>query len=168
MVQSILRAHPPDLTGPAELLAHVNRHLCHKQIGGFVTAFLGIYEPATRHLVYACAGHPPPLMKASNSDVVWPLRGAASFPLGIDPNESFAEAAAYVLKGDTILLYTDGFTEARSARGDFLSIEPLEQVLRQSTGQPGDLIERACELVRLHEHDRALTDDQTLVVIRGA
>ena len=40
-----------------------NRQLCSSRISGLVTAFLGIYEPASRRLIYARAGHPPPLLR---------------------------------------------------------------------------------------------------------
>jgi sigma-B regulation protein RsbU (phosphoserine phosphatase) len=63
IVHSILHAYPQEPSGPAELLGHVNQHLCAKQIeSSFVTAFLAFYQPATRELVYARAGHNPPLL----------------------------------------------------------------------------------------------------------
>ncbi len=108
MVQSILRAHPPSISGPADLLSHVNRHLCGKGITGFVTAFLGIYEPATRRFTYACAGHPAPLLKNSVSGIASQLNAVSGLPLGIETSATFAEALVYARSGDTVLLYTDG------------------------------------------------------------
>ena len=66
IVQAVLHAHPAGVAGPATLLMHANRQLCDKQLGGFFTAFLGVYEPASRRLTYANAGHPPPLLKRAS------------------------------------------------------------------------------------------------------
>src|ERR1051325_9724931 len=64
MFHAILHTYPLDPHGPAEVLRHVNRHLYSKNVeNSFVTAFLGFYEPTSRELVYARAGHNPPILK---------------------------------------------------------------------------------------------------------
>ena len=116
IVQTILHANPSEVAGPADLLMDVNRQLCRKKIGGFVTAFLGIYEPDARRLVYASAGHPPPLVKSAANGKVAQLDAACSYPLGIDATNPLKSATVDLHKGDTLLLYTDGITEAHRRR----------------------------------------------------
>jgi sigma-B regulation protein RsbU (phosphoserine phosphatase) len=168
MVHSILRAHPPSVSGPAELLAHSNRHLCLKQIRGFVTAFIGVYEPGTRRLTYACAGHPPPLVRGSVNGAVSRLDGAASYPLGIDARNRFPEASVHLQPGDTILLYTDGITDARNPSHEMFSEEQLQSAFGGCRQRPDGMIERLTKRIRRHREGRAPTDDQTLLVIAGA
>jgi sigma-B regulation protein RsbU (phosphoserine phosphatase) len=168
MLHSILRAHPTSITGPAELLAHSNRHLCHKQIRSFVTAFIGVYEPSTTRLAYSCAGHPPPLVKTPLNTAVCRLDDASSYPLGIDARNTFSEAAIHIGPGNAILLYTDGITEARDPRDEMFSEERLQLAFAACPDIPTRLIERLEERILAHRQLRPPTDDQTLVAIAGA
>jgi sigma-B regulation protein RsbU (phosphoserine phosphatase) len=165
MVQSILHAHPPQVTGPADLLVHVNRHICRKKIGGFVTAFLGIYEPATRRLTYASAGHPPPLLKGRMDGRMSRLDAVGSCPLGIDSEATSAEATVRLHAGDTLLLYTDGITETRNSRGEMFCEERLQQALDDYRGGPEVVIDRLKKLVIRFRQERASLDDQTLLAV---
>jgi sigma-B regulation protein RsbU (phosphoserine phosphatase) len=167
MVHSILRAHPSHVRGPADLLAHCNRHLCRTCIPGFVTGFIGVFEASSRRLTYASAGHPPPLAKASVDGIVSRLDAVASYPLGIDAGNTFAEASIRIRPCDTILLYTDGITEVRNSGGEMLSEERLELALGESRQRPEGLIAHLQKLVSTHREGGPPTDDQTLVAIAG-
>jgi sigma-B regulation protein RsbU (phosphoserine phosphatase) len=166
IVQAVLHAHPAGVAGPADLLVHVNRHLCRKNIGGFFTAFLGIYEPPTRMLTYANAGHPPPLVKHSSDGATGPLDSVVNYPLGILEAETFKEATVRLESGDTILLYTDGITEARAADGKFFEQDQLARLFRDGRARPAELINRLRRAVRAHEQGQTPKDDQTLVAAR--
>src|SRR6266566_3166561 len=95
MFHSIIHTYPINPNGPGEVLRHVNRHLFAKNIeNSFVTAFLGFYEPRTRELIYARAGHNPPLLKE------FPHRGHArqldavgEIPLGIMEDVKYSESS---------------------------------------------------------------------------
>jgi sigma-B regulation protein RsbU (phosphoserine phosphatase) len=166
IVQSVLHAHPAGIARPARLLAHVNRQLCRKHMDGLFTAFLGIYEPIPRRLTYANAGHPRPLLRRSSDGSVCPLDAVATFPLGIDESETFKEATVQLESGDTVLLYTDGITEARGAEGDLFEQDRLTRVFRDGGERPAELIERLRKAVRAHEQGQNPSDDQTLVAAR--
>lgn len=167
MFQSILRAHPPGVAGPAELLAYVNRQLCRKHVPGFVTAFLGLYEPHSRRFSYACAGHPPPLIKHVGDGLATQMNVVASVPLGIDETATFIESTVHAHPGFTALLYTDGITESWSAGHEMFTAERLEREFLAYDACPTELVERLCELVRHHEQGRCPADDQTVVAIAG-
>lgn len=165
IVQTILHAHPSDVESPADLLMDANRQLCQKKIGGFVTAFLGIYEPDTRRLVYASAGHLPPLIKRAADGKVTRLDAVCSYPLGIDAAEFLESAAVGLHVGDTLLLYTDGITEGRADRAMF-EFERLEREFREFDGRPQALIKYLRELVIAHQRGQRPVDDQTMVAAR--
>jgi sigma-B regulation protein RsbU (phosphoserine phosphatase) len=167
LAQSMIRAHPAGIAGPADLLVHANRQLCGRQIGGFVTAFVGIYEPATRRLTYAAAGHPPPLLKRSSDGAIHPLNAVGSYPLGIDASETFKEATVQLQSGDTVLLYTDGITEARGTQRELFAQYRLARALQDGGDRPAELVERLREAVRAHEQGQTAADDQTLVAARA-
>lgn len=167
IVQAVLHAHPPGIARPASLLAHANRQLCRKDIGGFFTAFLGIYEPVRRRLTYANAGHPRPLLRRSADGSIFALDAVASYPLGIDESETFKEAIVPLEPGDIVLLYTDGITEARGATEDRFEQDRLKRVLCDGGDRPAELIDRLRKAVRAHEQGQTAYDDQTLVAARA-
>jgi sigma-B regulation protein RsbU (phosphoserine phosphatase) len=166
IVQAVLHAHPAGVSRAASLLVHANRQLCRKSIGGFVTAFLGIYEPARRRLTYANAGHPPPLLKRSTDGAICPLDAVASYPLGIMESETFKEATVQLEPGDTLLFYTDGITEARGTEEALFEQDRLTRMFREGGDRPAELIARVREAVRAYERGRTAKDDQTLVAAR--
>jgi sigma-B regulation protein RsbU (phosphoserine phosphatase) len=166
ILQTALHIHPPAVTGPADLLAHVNRYLCSKAIDGFATAFLACYEPETRRLIYANAGHPSPLLRCSSDGSVYPLDKAKTYPLRIDQAQTFTEAEVQLQLGDTILLYTDGITEARGPTDEFFGDSRLLRLLRDESTTPSGLIEEIRDGVRAYEHGRPAADDRTLVAVR--
>jgi sigma-B regulation protein RsbU (phosphoserine phosphatase) len=166
LVQAALHLRPAGIATPAGLLMYGNRQLCSSRISGLVTAFLGIYEPASRRLTYARAGHPPPLLRRAADGAVRALDAVGSYPLGIDASETFTEASVELERGDTLLLYTDGITEAQGKTQDLFGSDRLTQMLRDDGDRPAELIDRLRGAVRAHEHGQAAGDDQTIVAAR--
>ena len=166
VVQSVLHANPAGIATPAGLLMYGNRQLCSSRISGLVTAFLGIYEPASRRLIYARAGHPPPLLRRAADGSIRALDAVGSYPLGIDELETFQEASVQLERGDTLLLYTDGITEAQGTAEDLFGIDRLTRAFGDGGDRPEELIDRLRDAVRAHEHGQAAGDDQTLVAAR--
>jgi sigma-B regulation protein RsbU (phosphoserine phosphatase) len=165
-VQAVLHVGPAMITTPAGLLGYGNRQLCSSRIGGLVTAFLGIYEPASRRLTYARAGHPPPLLKRTADGTVRALDAVGSYPLGVDASVAFQEASVQLERGDTLLLYTDGITEARGTREIPFGVDRLARVFLDGSDRPAELIDRLRAAVRAHEDGQPGEDDQTLVAAR--
>jgi sigma-B regulation protein RsbU (phosphoserine phosphatase) len=166
IVQAVLHVHPTGIGTPAGLLMYGNRQLCGSGISGLVTAFLGILEPASRRLTYASAGHPPPLLRRAADGAISALDGVGSYPLGIDESETFQEASVQLERGDTLLLYTDGITEAQGTAVDLFGIDRLTRVFQDEGDRPVELVDRLRAAVRSHEHGQTARDDQTLVAAR--
>jgi len=168
MVHAILHAFPSDNADPAEVLAFANRQLCDKRIEhSFVTAFLGVYHPRTRRLVYSRAGHEPPLLKGSGPGApAERLLDAGSLPLGVLDDTEY-ESAETTLKPDhTLVLYTDGITEAQNPHGVQFGIEGIEAALTDCSGEPECVMHSITTSLRSHEAGRRPSDDQTMVAIR--
>ncbi len=167
MVHSILHAYPNQPCGSAEMLKHVNMHLAAKRIeSSFVTAFLGIYDPGTRALTYSRAGHDPPLLKA-NDGSVQRLDAIGGIPLGILQDVEYEQTTLTLEHGQTLLLYTDGITEARSPQGDMFSISGMERALRHCTGEAHCVVQSITDALLVHEAGVRPKDDQTLVAIEA-
>lgn len=171
MLHSIIHAYPQTPAGPAEMLLHANAHLCAKRIEQvFVTAFLALYDPNTRVLHYARAGHPPPVVKspASTGRPLLRLDDAGGVPLGVLPDAEYDQARITLEPGQTLVLYTDGITESRGPTGEFFGVNGIERALTTCTGEPDCVIAWINSVLNAHEGGLQPTDDQTLVAIQVA
>jgi sigma-B regulation protein RsbU (phosphoserine phosphatase) len=75
-----------------------------------VTAFYAALDPVNRTLTYSRAGHNPPRLVRDGRIVA--LDGAGGLPLGIMGGQDYHQATVQLERGDLLLLYTDGITEA--------------------------------------------------------
>jgi serine phosphatase RsbU (regulator of sigma subunit) len=98
--------------GPAELLGHLNYAACHLTEGIAGTVVCGRYDPQTRLLRWARAGHLPPVLVRDGAARALPLPDGVL--LGLDPDAVYEEASTQLRVGDTLLLFTDGLIERRS------------------------------------------------------
>lgn len=165
MFQAIMRALAERFDRPGELLAHANRHLAAKRIeGSFVTAWVGVLNASTRELAYARAGHNPPLLKTG--PVVERLDHVGGIPLGIDAASSFEEHSIRLHAGQTLVLYTDGVTDAMDASSNMFGVKGIEEALECCTGEPECSVGSINQAVEAHQRDSAIRDDQTIVAMR--
>jgi serine phosphatase RsbU (regulator of sigma subunit) len=98
--------------GPGELLRHLNYASCHLTEGIAGTVVCGRYDPETRVLSWARAGHLPPVLVRDGKPEMLPLPGGVL--LGLDPDAEYEEATLPMHGGDTLLLFTDGLIERRA------------------------------------------------------
>jgi serine phosphatase RsbU (regulator of sigma subunit) len=126
---------------PAGMMRHLNATLYSHTNGNFVTAFYGIYDPATRKLVYSNAGHNPPVL--IRGDAVNELACSRSVPLAIGDddflksnNKQYCNDSTTLDTGSKLLLFTDGLTEA-TPTGDRSRM--FEDVLKINLVELGDL-----------------------------
>src|SRR5438876_8784117 len=100
-------------------LRRLDRHLAAKSLeSSFVTAFFGIFDPQTRQLVYALAGHDAPFRKSSQVGApIDRLPDADGFPLALMDDATFEERTIQLSPGGVLFLFTDGITEATSPSG---------------------------------------------------
>ena len=111
---------------PSQVLDEVNSLLQDdSDTGMFVTLFYGIYDPATNEFTYANGGHNPPLIvHADGSSTVLAMTGGVV--LGVVPSIQYEQTTVALSPGDTILLYTDGITDATNEEGEFFGLERLQ------------------------------------------
>jgi serine phosphatase RsbU (regulator of sigma subunit) len=106
--------------GPGELIGLLNNVLCHLTQDVVGTVIAGIYDPGTRVLRWARAGHLPPVLVRDQAARALPLPNGIL--LGMDPDAAYDEVTTQLMPGDTLLLFTDGLIERRNESiGDALS-----------------------------------------------
>ena len=155
---------------PARLLSALNQRLATvytASSGQFVTAAYAVYDPTSRKLTYASAGHPPPRLRRRDGAVEG-LDGKAALPLGIETDVAYPESHRTLGAGDTLVFYTDGITEARDAAGELFDNDRLDHVLAGSDGTPDDVIRRSLAAVHRFTDGRPAADDRTLLVAQVA
>ncbi|WP_367128756.1 SpoIIE family protein phosphatase [Saccharothrix sp. HUAS TT1] len=120
---------------PAGVLDVLNRMLTGGDGITLASSIVGRFEPTTRRLSWAQAGHPTPLLVRSHEVV--PLDRPAGPVLGAVPGAVYATARTLLAPGDTVLMFTDGLIERRpssGARGD-----DLEHLMDEIRGFIADL-----------------------------
>ena len=132
----------------------------------FATAVLVELDLDTGVLRYLNAGHPPPLL-LRDGHVVRTLGGGRRLPLGID-DETTAYGEERLQRGDRLLLYTDGVTEARDATGELFGTRRLVDLAEQHAvdGLPvPETLRRLSHAVTDHRHESP-ADDATLMLVQ--
>lgn len=142
----------------------VNRVLCRTgDRRAFMTLFVGILDPPTGALTYACAGHPFPLLRRSGAAIE--ELGQGGLPLGLRLERAVAASTTVLEPGDTLVLYSDGLPEAANPRGEPLGFERLEYCLRPG-GDPQSVVARLLASLDTHAGTEPLRDDLSLVVVQ--
>jgi PAS domain S-box-containing protein len=160
-----LRAVAGRSRSPSATLATLNDEMLRQKADRrFVTALLGRLEPhpdGGARLVIASGGHPPPIvLRAGGTTEVVPCTGTL---LGVEPDTLSSDHGVDLAPGDTLVLYTDGVTEAR--RDLPLTPEALAAALVRSAPDGATVLAR--EVVRLAEDAAAgpLRDDLAALVL---
>ena len=133
----------------------------------FITLFALAYDADTRSVRYASAGHnPAALLRAGATEPEWiRTKGVA---LGLRRVGAFTEASLTLAPGDTLVLYTDGVTEAVNTAGEEFGEARLAEALRRGAAQPaGQLRDELVAAVDAFAGGAAQHDDITLVVLRA-
>jgi PAS domain S-box-containing protein len=142
-VRSMLRAYAIDYPDPGEVLARTNTALARLLPEALATAVYAVLDPATGELVYANAGHLPPLVATGAGQVDY-LDEAAGRMLGASPDAAFTTGRHRLPIGSVLLNYTDGLIE-NGHRDLTDGLEELAGVMRRSADLTA---EQTCAAVR--------------------
>ena len=152
---------------PGAVLDRVNRSLCRdNEAGMFVTAAVGVLDLGTGDLDFALAGHEPPLLVPADRPPE-PLRAEGGRVLGLIEESAFPVNRFRLRRGDAVVLYTDGVSEAQDRAGAFFGVERLVATaagLRHATAP--ELTARVLEAVRGFAGEAPQSDDITILTLR--
>jgi serine phosphatase RsbU (regulator of sigma subunit) len=167
LVSSLLRAESPRAASPELALREVNRHLLDRNARSmFVTALYGILHCSTGAFAFVRAGHELPLIwDAAGAPV--PIARGTGQPLGLFSQPALDAQTATLPPGGTLLLFTDGVTEAMDASDELFGVERIVQVV----GAGGDataqeLCDRLVAAVAAFHAGAPQADDITLLAVR--
>jgi len=128
--RTLIRATGLNGATPGECLHYVNNLLCNESVSCmFVTVFYGILNMKNGELEYANAGHNPPYILKNSATTVEKLESTGDIILGCFEDQAFVSKKVKLDQGDSILLYTDGVTEAFNRHEEAYGEERLENLL---------------------------------------
>ena len=175
------------LQSPKAIMEEINGVLSgHNPSLMFVTAIIGRLHIPTGQLLYCNAGHLPPLnilaghgdrnIDPSLGQVPVPMTQEIAIepnlPLGFEAKFRFVEQGLMLGQGDTLVLYTDGITEARNKDRELLGMKRWKEIVgggeksHTKTGNITPTIERLLAEVEAYIGEAEHTDDITLMTIR--
>jgi len=152
-------------TRPHEVLNRVNRLLCDKSLPyQFVTLFLFVLDPLGMGQ-FIGAGHNPAYLFRSATGKIEALASDASV-LGLFDLPAYESRAFRLDKGDILVVYSDGLTDAQDQREDMFGENRLLRIIRQEAPSGSHALERKL-LEAIEEFTRGApqTDDITFVIV---
>lgn len=168
LLLAVLRTLVDEELEASALAERLNVQICrHSPSSRFITLFYGVYTPATGALTSFNAGHMPPLIR--RRDGVYERLGSTGVALGMFEGSTFGAVETTLGPGETLVLYSDGITEAEDPAGQPFEEAGLEMVLeRHATAQPAEIGTRILAAVAEHARDSRFTDDLTILVVKRA
>jgi sigma-B regulation protein RsbU (phosphoserine phosphatase) len=167
MIQGIFRALAEDAHSPALTMTLVNRVLARRAIASrYATGFYGVLAPDGR-FVSSNAGHNPPIVVRRDGTVHRLEKGGT--PLGLFAKSAFEEEELTLSPGDTLLLFSDGLSEAENAKlEEFGEDRLIETIAAERHREPEALLEFLVTKARNFAGSQPQSDDITALVIRCA
>src|SRR5271156_1817302 len=152
-------------TDPALVFNHVNKFLCsHAEVGRYATMFFGILD-TEGHLEFINAGHPSPILLRKG--VAEEAFAEGSFPVGLVPEAEYTAVCLKLEPGDTMVLFSDGVTEAMDPAEELYGVPRLRELLNGRLECPlEDLQKCVLESVETFTRGASQADDLTLLIVR--
>jgi serine phosphatase RsbU (regulator of sigma subunit) len=150
---------------PVKVLNHINRFLCeHAVVGRYATLFFGLID-SEGNFEYIRAGHPSPLLLRKSK--VTDLYTGGSFPVGLIDDAEFSSTRTKLEPGDTLLLFSDGVTEAENKAKELYGFDRLRQLLAKQDSIALDTLKSTLlHDISLFSSGAAQSDDITLLTVR--
>lgn len=168
--RSCLRQVAETITDPGKILSAVNRQLCRdiKDSGQFVTCVVLLLDTENRKILWATAGHPPPIRYNKNTDSFTTL-SEKSLVLGVEATWKYeTHQMEWIGSGESMVLISDGVTES-FGEAEMFGNDRLESSIHKHANASGSAEEMAQKIVfdvLQHAKGGKIDDDTTLVVVK--
>ena len=165
VTKAFIKSRSREVNSTSEVVTWVNNEIAQGNDSCmFITLFIAILDTSTGQVRYTNAGHNPPYVRKANGEVLCitdhhgPMVGAMG---GID----YGETTLQLNRGDSMVLFTDGVTEAMNHDKELYGESRLEALLEASqSGAPQELVKDIRDAVRTHAAGADQSDDITILV----
>jgi len=148
---------------PRAVLNRVNPIVADSGGDAFVTLLYLALEPAAGRCAIVNAGHMAPIVRRCDRTALQEPDSGSGLPLGVDSATRYEHDLIDLAPGDTVLLYTDGISEARDARGNYYTTDRLRACVADGPPGAAALSRHVLDDVRRFVGMTAQSDDITLV-----
>jgi sigma-B regulation protein RsbU (phosphoserine phosphatase) len=135
----------------------------HGKTSMFATIFFGILDTRTGILAYVNGGHVPPMV--INQHGMRETLKRTGPAVGIAPDAEYSISEVAMERGETLIGYTDGLTEATNAAGEYFGEKDLIPLLAEAKPLPS-LLQQVQDLVEAYSTGTQQADDITLLAVR--
>lgn len=164
-LSSVVRSTCEFVTDAAEAVCKINDHMCAKAVEGrFVTFVLFIIDTANHSMSLVNAGHMSPMIRKPDGTVEEFAEESIGVPVGVMEGFPFEKVERKLDPGETVVIYTDGVSEAMNAQQELYGIERLLEFVKTHSPRPSELGPLVREDVRRHAAGHPQNDDITLMV----
>jgi serine phosphatase RsbU (regulator of sigma subunit) len=165
MTRSVLRAELRRLGSLSEALSATNAVMWDDLVAteAFITVFAARYEPQTRFLHYANAGHQRALLHRADGSA--DELDSDGMPFGIVSSPRYEELTQQLGPGDVVLMFSDGLVEASSPDGIPYGLDRLSALVGPSTRSASDLVRRVLDDLAAFQRSGVQDDDITVVAL---
>ena len=163
--KATIQSHLKSGLGIVEAIGKANHRLTvNNDANMFVTAWVGIVDLATGALEYVNAGHNPPLVKRADGSLEY-LTPKSGPPLAVMDGVEYRPQSLTLGRGDGLLLYTDGVTEATNRADELYGEDRLLRTMRGLLGarDAGTLIDGVLKSVDVFADGAEQADDITIL-----
>ena len=171
MTRGMLRAEVLNRHSPAQIMRHLNRVMYAdlENSHRFVSMFYSEYNPQHQTLSFTNAAHNPPLLWRKSSNTLEKLDSWGML-IGLDMESEYEDATVQLAPGDTIIYYTDGFTDAANEDGDRFDEENLCLCFKwacQHLETPDEILDHVFYQVKqFSDVNKHSGDDMTSIVMQ--
>lgn len=164
--QLLVRTTMPRVGDPGKCLEEVNRQLCSQVFHGqFVTMLILVLDLEQGRVDIATAGHPPPLL--GDGERFEPMPVEPQLVLGVDGEARYASERFALPPRASLVLYTDGVPDARSAAGGaHFDVDGIRRCLYGRFSSAQLIVDLVVEAIDEFRGPRDLPDDVTLVAVQ--
>lgn len=165
--QGVLSAAARQHDSVCEIAEEANRRLCEgNELCMFVTGLIAAVDTQTGVLEYVCAGHEPAIVVDAEGRLA-KLPGTGGLPLGLEESERFQKRDYRIGAGQTLVMYTDGVTDACNPGAEMFGEERLQELVRSSRLEKAEgVVQTIWTGIDLFSGPAAVVDDKTCLVVQ--
>lgn len=164
-MSSVVRSVSEFVTDGTEAVSRINDHMCAKAVEGrFVTFVLIILDIQNHQMQVVNAGHMSPMIRKPDGSIEEFPEESVGVPIGVIEGFPFESVTRSISPGETIVIYTDGVSEAMNPQNELYGMDKLREFVRKGGSNPALLGVSVREDVRKFANGREQNDDITLMV----
>jgi len=166
LLLAVLRTLVDEDLAPPALVERLNVQICrHSPSSRFITLFYAVYSPPTGRLTYVNAGQNPPMIR--RRDGRYERLGGTGVALGMFDHSTFGAVDTTLEPGETLVMYSDGITEAEDPAGQPFEESGLEAVVeRNAREEPAEIGVQVLKAVEAHAKASRFIDDLTILLLK--